>query len=71
MIKLGEIQTLKIVKKVEFGVYLADEGQNEEQNAAERPRRRRRYCFREDRFRGRQESVRKWKCSFTGIPKTG
>ena len=37
MIKLGEIQTLKIVKKVEFGVYLADEGQNEEQNAAERP----------------------------------
>ena len=37
MIKLGEIQTLKIVKKVEFGVYLSDEGQNEEQNAAERP----------------------------------
>ena len=28
MIKLGEIQTLKIVKKVEFGVYLADGGQN-------------------------------------------
>lgn len=25
MIKLGEIQTLKIVKKVDFGVYLADE----------------------------------------------
>ena len=27
MIKLGEIQTLKIIKKVEFGVYLAESGQ--------------------------------------------
>ncbi|MED9903118.1 MAG: S1-like domain-containing RNA-binding protein [Lachnospiraceae bacterium] len=30
MIKLGEIQVLKVVKKVEFGVYLADEADTEE-----------------------------------------
>jgi len=30
MIKLGEIQTLKIIKKVEFGVYLAESGQGPE-----------------------------------------
>lgn len=30
MIKLGEKQTLKVVKKVEFGVYLADEEDKEE-----------------------------------------
>ena len=30
MIRLGEIQTLKIIKKVEFGVYLAENGQKAE-----------------------------------------
>lgn len=30
MIKLGEKQTLKVVKKVEFGIYLADEADTEE-----------------------------------------
>lgn len=30
MIKLGEIQTLKMIKKVEFGVYLAESGQGTE-----------------------------------------
>ncbi|MDE7339439.1 MAG: S1 RNA-binding domain-containing protein [Lachnospiraceae bacterium] len=30
MIRLGEIQTLKIIKKVEFGVYLAESGQKAE-----------------------------------------
>lgn len=30
MIKLGEIQTLNIIKKVEFGVYLAESGQGSE-----------------------------------------
>ena len=30
MPKLGEIQELKVVKKVEFGVYLAEEGREEE-----------------------------------------
>lgn len=29
MIKLGELQKLKVVKKVEFGVYLGEEGQGE------------------------------------------
>ncbi len=31
MIRLGERQTLKVVKKVEFGVYLADEADREEE----------------------------------------
>ena len=30
MIRLGEVQTLQIVKKVEFGVYLGEEADAEE-----------------------------------------
>ncbi len=46
MIRLGEIQTLKIIKKVEFGVYLAENGQK----AENRTGRRRKFCFRRGRY---------------------
>lgn len=37
MIRLGEMQTLKIVKKVEFGVYLSDDGQSVEERKKQQP----------------------------------
>lgn len=37
MIRLGELQTLKIVKKVEFGVYLSDDGQSVKERKRQQP----------------------------------
>ena len=55
MLKLGQYQKLTIVKKVQFGVYLAEEQDMEKQN----------------RFRRMQRPGMNLKCFCTRIPKTG
>lgn len=60
MLKLGQYQKLTIVKKVEFGVYLAEEQDMEK-----------RVLLPAKQFRRMQRPGMNLKCFCTRIPKTG